>query len=131
MGRWAGKFHCSGCVLIWSEMRLFAGKVLILLAIAMALANARCYSHCLVQPCGEQGSMSCHSHGKANSNGCAHHHDLTAAGGASVQAPGECLVDFTAAPVVDELQVSRRTAVEAGPSPPWSSGVIATRSLRI
>ncbi|HYL76244.1 MAG TPA: hypothetical protein VEU96_18685 [Bryobacteraceae bacterium] len=112
-------------------MRSSAGKVLILLAIAMALANARCFSHCLVQPCGQQGSMPCHSHGKPDSNGCAHHHDLTAAGEASVQAPGECLVDFTAAPVVDELQVSRGTVVEADPSPPWSSGVIATLPLRI
>ena len=112
-------------------MRSFAGKVLILLVIAMTLANARCFSHCLVQSCGEQGSMSCHSHGKANSNSCAHHHDLTAAGAASVQAPGECLVAFTAAPVVDELQFPRRTVVEADPSPPWSSGVIATLPLRI
>ena len=105
-------------------MRHAAGKVLILLTIALALANARCFAHCLVQPCGQQGAMSCHSHGKANSVNCAHHHDMTAPAASSNPA-----VDFVfvipVAPADIALDVSLEAFEVVSPSPPERPGPIS------
>jgi hypothetical protein len=56
----------------------FLVKTLIVLSIAMALANARCVAQCLVQPC-ESGGDHCHSHGKSNTGLCSHQHEMTVA----------------------------------------------------
>jgi hypothetical protein len=54
----------------------FLVKILIVLSIAMVLANARCVAQCLVQPC-ESGGDHCHSHGKSNTGLCSHQHEMT------------------------------------------------------
>jgi hypothetical protein len=112
-------------------MRFFAGKVLILLTIALALANARCFSRCLVQPCGQQGSMSCHSHGKSNSANCAHHHDMTAAAAGALHASGECPFVLAGTPAGIELEASQHTVAAEDPAPPWSADIAASQPLRI
>jgi len=58
-------------------MRLALGKALILLAIGLVLANAQCFSRCLVTPC-QAGQSPCHHSGKTAMQ-CSHAQDLITA----------------------------------------------------
>jgi len=94
------------------------GKVLILLTVLVALANARCFSQCLVQPCGEQGAASCHTHGKSSAANCAHHHDLTAPSSPAAVPMDDASFEIAAAPMVIPVIQSWRDVDGADPSPP-------------
>src|SRR5260370_29890972 len=50
-------------------MGRFPGRVLILLAITLVLANAGCFARCIVQSC-EDSPPPCHSHGKGDAQHC-------------------------------------------------------------
>src|SRR5690242_18551340 len=50
-------------------MGRFPGKVLVLLAITLALANAGCFARCTVQSC-ENSPPPCHSHSKGDAGHC-------------------------------------------------------------
>jgi hypothetical protein len=117
-------------MLSWSEMRYRTGKVLILLTIALALANARCFSHCLVQPCGEQGTASCHSHGKSTAGSCAHHHDLTAPASTSF-AIGDCIFELAGATSSIGMETGLAVVDAADPSPPPLIASISSLPLRV
>jgi len=57
-------------------MRLVWGKVLIVLTLALTLANAQCFARCLVQPC-DAGTSPCHSQGNQKSGHCSYRHAIT------------------------------------------------------
>jgi len=60
------------------KMRLMLGKVLILLTLALTLANAQCFARCLVQPC-DVATSPCHSSGNQKSGHCSFRHAITGA----------------------------------------------------
>jgi hypothetical protein len=101
------------------------GKVLVLLFVALMLANAQCFTDCLVAHCGSK-PMPCHETGKTKADHCAHGHDLTA--------PSQhfdtpvALAPASALPVLD----SRPLAVETGsPLTPQIPDLSPPAQLRI
>ncbi|HEV2689550.1 MAG TPA: hypothetical protein VGV35_13395 [Bryobacteraceae bacterium] len=111
-------------------MRYAAGKVLILLTIALALVNARCFSKCLVELCCQKGTMPCHSQGKSTSADCSHHHDLTAPeASASPAADAVCMLALI--PVSIELEASPDAVAATSPSPPRNKLTTHLLPLRV
>src|SRR5690349_16555328 len=106
------------------------GKVLILLSIALALINARCFAHCMVQPC-TSGAMHCHPEGKADSSQCSHQHNLTAAQANSPAPVDGIQVLLAGAPVLISPQIPQRPKELPDPSPPPHYAVTDPLPLRI
>ena len=79
------------------KMRLVLGKVLILLTIALTLANAQCFARCLVAPC-DLATSPCHSNGNQKSGHCSFRHAIT---GASARHLDLSVTDFA---VIEQLR---------------------------
>lgn len=109
-------------------MRGFAGKVLILLGIALAFGNARCFALCLADSC-DSASHHCHPAGKARRGECARQHDLRAPAIHQVAPPAQAVV------AVIEMQAPGITwMLDPTPSPdasPPESSLSALLPLRI
>jgi hypothetical protein len=105
-------------MLSWRKM----GRVLILLTLVLALANGRCFAHCVVQPCGSE-TTHCHPQGHANAGQCSHQHDMMAAG----------LADVVAPPSSPSLQwtPSLLSPNDLDPSPPTTTNLIPPLPLRV
>ena len=58
-------------------MGRFLSKILVLLAVALVLANAGCFARCVVQSC-QDTPPPCHSHGKSDSH-CPQQNQMKAA----------------------------------------------------
>lgn len=65
-------------------MRHALARVVILLSVTLALANAQCFTRCLVQPA-EHAAPPCHSHGKVQAQ--TQQHDLRQASVTQLFAP--------------------------------------------
>jgi|SRR5579864_934264 len=109
-------------------MLRFPGKVLILLAIALALANAGCFARCIVQSC-EASPPPCHSHSKGDAGHCPQQNQMKTAVTSAVA------LDWGAAfiPVDEPAEVTQTeqpvSFVASSVTPLWS--VPAPLALRI
>src|SRR5208282_1295825 len=80
-------------------MRRALSRVVILLSVMLALANAQCFARCLVQPA-DHAAPPCHSHGKAQAP--TQQHDWRQASVAQLFAPvGEITVRPVALTVIE------------------------------
>ena len=75
------------------KMARVLGKALILLTIALTLANAQCFARCLVQPC-DTGSSPCHSQGNHKPGQCNFRQAVTGSS-VKVATPADICVPLT------------------------------------
>jgi hypothetical protein len=110
-------------MLSWRNMR-WRGRVLILLTIALAVANAQCLAYCLTQS--DDGASHCHQDGKAKSGHCLLQHDLKV-GSARDVAPDavlDALVEMTE-PAVNSAPRHPVELRTASPPLPFDHGTLS------
>jgi hypothetical protein len=90
---------------------------LILLTVALAMANALCFAQCLAQP--DDSSAHCHQHGPDKAGRCVQQHDLRA-GSVGTIAPDCGLVALVELPDLPILLGSGYRVELLAPSPPLS-----------
>ena len=91
------------------------GKVFVLLFVALMLANAQCFTDCLVAPCGSK-PMPCHETGKTKADHCAHGHDLTAT--SQYFDTPVALAPVSPLPILDSLSLALETGSPLTPQTP-------------
>jgi hypothetical protein len=104
------------------------GKVLILFAIALVLANAGCLARCIVQSC-QDSPPPCHSHSKGDGSHCPQQNQMkTAVTGALTAASGIALLpgDWPA----ETMQAEQPLSFQAATIEPLESA-LAPLTLRI
>jgi hypothetical protein len=109
-------------------MGRWPANVLILFAIALLLANAECFTRCLVHPA-DNASMPCHSGGKAKTNPPQHDFEL-------IQVHSQPPAGSQAAAPVYQPEIPLPNAREslsiaASPSPPILDPASSPLPLRI
>ncbi len=103
-------------------------RLLIVLAAALAFANAQCFARCLAQP-PARASMPCHSHGQTHSS--SQQHDLKMAAAHSVApASGNRLV-LLDTPVESARSLPEPLLAGPDPGPPPLPDTAAPLPLRI
>src|SRR5579859_6837843 len=106
-------------------MRCALARVVVLISVALALANAECFTKCLAGP-SDHGAPPCHSHAKAQTPGP--QHDLRPVTGSTVQ-PAVFLTTMTPSVLVAPGWVAL-TLTDAELRPP-PLAVTTTIPLRI
>ena len=107
-------------------MRSALARVAVLLSVALALANAQCFTRCLAQPA-DHSAPPCHSHSKVQTP--APQHDLRPSAGATVQ-PGATLMMVTVADFGAPASVASMVAGRTELRPP-PLDIATTIPLRI
>jgi hypothetical protein len=109
-------------------MGRFPGKVLVLLAITLVLANAGCLARCIVQSC-QDNPASCHSHSNSDTGHCPQQNQMKTA------VTGAVTLDWGSGFIPVELPIEVTQAehpyswATASVTPPWT--VPAPLALRI
>lgn len=109
-------------------MERIPGKVLVLFAITLVLANGACLARCIVQSC-QVSPPPCHSHSKSDSSHCPQQNQMkTAVTGALTAAWGIALLpgDWPA----ETKQTEQPVSFQAGTvEPSWAA--LAPLTLRV
>jgi hypothetical protein len=114
-------------MLSWRKMRSWWARILILLTVALAVANAQCFAQCLMQP---RGAAHCHQHGQTKFAHCSLQHELRLSSAGSV-APGAVLIALVELPDLAINPASPRSIEPLAESPPTPFNPTTPLPLRI